>query len=64
MFSAIMVQFFSQRACSFDKGSQNYCLRLIECTNCVGEYICNDVNYTYLSEEAVAILMWKKVWCT
>jgi hypothetical protein len=55
---------FSHRACSFDKGSRTCCFRLIECTNYVGEDICNDVNYTYLSEEAVAILMWKKVCCT
>jgi hypothetical protein len=55
---------FYHRACSFDKGSQTYCFRLIECSNCVGEDICNDVNYTYLYEVAVAILMWKKVCCT
>ena len=55
---------FYHRACSFDKGSRTCCFRLTECSNCVGEDICNDVNYTYLYEVAVAILMWKKVCCT
>jgi hypothetical protein len=55
---------FYHRACSFDKGSRTCCFRLIECSNCVGEDICNDVNYTYLYEVVVDILMWKQVCCS
>jgi hypothetical protein len=48
---------FYHRACNFDKGSRTCCFRLIECSNCVGEDICNDVNYTYLYE------VWLIFWC-
>ena len=52
------------RAFSFDKGSRTCCFRLIVCSNCVGEDICNNVNYTYIYEVGVDILMWKQVCCS
>ena len=49
------------RAFRFDKGSRTCSFGLIVCSNYVGGDICNDVNYTYLYEVGVDILMWKQV---
>jgi hypothetical protein len=59
-----MVQFFIIEPIALIKVHGPCCFRLIECSNCVGEDICNDVNYTYLYEVVVDILMWKQVCCS